>query len=162
MRTAPIEGRRADENRSDQELALSNPRRRPTQANCNRDLLLEISPYETDGGERVGKSPADVPSEILSLYYREKNPLKAIRARCLDCCCDSPTEVRKCSAVDCPSWPFRMGMNPFRAKRQFSDQQKREMAQRLSRKAIHGGTPAAANSSRVYSSTSNRKSQNQD
>ena len=98
------------------------------------DFLLEISPFQSDGGARVGKAPADVPSEILSLYYGEKNPLKALRGRCLDCCCGSPTEVRKCVAVDCPSWPFRMGVNPFRVRRQLSDKQKREMADRLVRR----------------------------
>ena len=90
---------------------------------CNRTCeatqgsdLLEISPYQADGGELIGKAPAEVPSEILSRYYRETNPLKAIRARCLDCCCGNASEVRKCVAVDCPSWPFRMGVNPFRQK----------------------------------------------
>ena len=35
----------------------------------------------------------------------------------LDCCCSVASEVRKCTAVACPSWPFRMGVNPFREKR---------------------------------------------
>jgi hypothetical protein len=78
-----------------------------------REDLLEPSPYGSDGGELVGKLPCEVPSQILSLYHGEKNPLKALRARCLDCCCDQPGEVRKCVAVECPSWPFRMGTNPF-------------------------------------------------
>ena len=34
---------------------------------------------------------------------------KAIRLKCLDCCCGQPAEVRKCPAVDCPLWRFRMG-----------------------------------------------------
>lgn len=34
---------------------------------------------------------------------------KAIRLKCLDCCCGQPSEVRKCPAVDCPLWRFRMG-----------------------------------------------------
>lgn len=33
----------------------------------------------------------------------------AIRARCLDCCCFQRTEVTKCTAYDCPLWPFRLG-----------------------------------------------------
>ena len=72
-----------------------------------------------------------MPSELLALYHREKNPLKAIRARCLDCCCGQPTEVRKCTAVNCPSWPFRMGTNPFREKRVLSAEQKAALAERL-------------------------------
>lgn len=42
-------------------------------------------------------------------------PLKAIRAKCLDCVCFQPSEVRKCPAKECPLWPFRMGRNPNRA-----------------------------------------------
>ena len=38
---------------------------------------------------------------------------KAIRAKCLDCCCGSPSEVARCHIVKCPLWPFRFGTNPF-------------------------------------------------
>jgi hypothetical protein len=82
--------------------------------------LREVSPFPTDGGELIGKDPRKVPLPILSRYHSEKNPLKALRARCLDCCCGVATEVRKCTAVNCPSWPFRMGKNPFRKKRDFN------------------------------------------
>ena len=34
---------------------------------------------------------------------------KAIRLKCLDCCAYQPAEVRKCPAVNCPLWRFRMG-----------------------------------------------------
>ena len=34
---------------------------------------------------------------------------KAIRLKCLDCCCGQPSEVRKCPAENCPLWRFRMG-----------------------------------------------------
>ncbi len=95
--------------------------------------LLEISGHEADGGELVGRRPSEVSSEILSGYYAEKNPLRALRARCLDCCCGSTSEVRKCVAVDCPSWPFRMGTNPFRKKRTMLVEQKRAMSERLAK-----------------------------
>lgn len=42
-------------------------------------------------------------------------PLRAIRAKCLDCCCDSPKEVKLCPSQNCPLWPFRFGHNPARA-----------------------------------------------
>ena len=95
--------------------------------------LRQLSPFPGDGGELIGKHPDEVPLEILSRYHGEKNPLKALRARCLDCCCHQPKEVRKCSAVSCSSWPFRMGANPFREKRVLSPEQKQEMVDRLSR-----------------------------
>ena len=34
---------------------------------------------------------------------------KAIRLKCLDCCCGQPAEVRRCPAQDCPLWRYRMG-----------------------------------------------------
>src|SRR6476469_10033616 len=93
--------------------------------------FLEISPYQADEGELIGKHPNEVPSQFLSLKFRAQNPLKAIRERCFDCCCGNAAEVRKCVAIDCPSWPFRMGTNPFRKKRELTAQQKRERKVRL-------------------------------
>ena len=61
-------------------------------------------------------------------------PLKAIREKCLDCCCYQLAEVRECGAERCPLYPFRMGKNPYRIKRQLSDEQKQALAQRLSKK----------------------------
>jgi hypothetical protein len=98
-----------------------------------RDDFLEISPFQADEGELIGKHPSDVPLEILSLKFRAQNPLTAIREKCLDCCCGNAAEVRKCVAVDCPSWPFRMGTNPFRKKRELSAEQKCERAARLTK-----------------------------
>lgn len=41
-------------------------------------------------------------------------PLKAIRLKCLDCCCGSPKEVKQCPAEKCQLHPFRLGKNPRR------------------------------------------------
>ena len=57
----------------------------------------------------------------------------ALRARCLDCCCGQASEVRKCVSVECRSWPFRMGVNPFRQKRVLSAEQRQAMAERLAK-----------------------------
>lgn len=38
-------------------------------------------------------------------------PIKAIRAKCLDCSEDKK-EVRYCPAESCPLWPYRMGRRP--------------------------------------------------
>jgi hypothetical protein len=62
--------------------------------------LRQPSPFPGDEGELIGKDPREVPLGILSRYHGEKNPLKALRARCLDCC-GSASEVRKCAAVAC-------------------------------------------------------------
>jgi len=58
------------------------------------------------------------------------SPLKAIRAKCLDCCCDQTTEVKLCPASTCPLYPFRFGKNPFR-KRELTDEQREALCQRL-------------------------------
>lgn len=48
---------------------------------------------------------------------------KAIRQKCLDCCCGQANEVRMCPATNCPLWNFRMGKEigenvPKRTKKQ--------------------------------------------
>ncbi len=39
-------------------------------------------------------------------------PLKAIRAKCVDCSGDNTHEVRHCPATDCPLHVFRHGQRP--------------------------------------------------
>ena len=41
-------------------------------------------------------------------------PLKAIRRKCLDCCCGSSSEVKLCTVDQCALWPYRFGRNPNR------------------------------------------------
>ncbi len=43
------------------------------------------------------------------------SPLKAIRAKCLDCSCYQPKEIRNCHIIDCPLYAYRMGKNPNRS-----------------------------------------------
>ena len=64
----------------------------------------------------VGRDPNQMTAEELAaLGHSAMSPLKALRLRCIDCCAGSSLEVRLCTAVSCPSWPFRMGRNPWRA-----------------------------------------------
>ena len=46
-----------------------------------------------------------------------RTPVKAIRAKCLDCTDGSPKAVRECE-VPCPLYPFRMNTNPNCRRRQ--------------------------------------------
>ena len=41
-----------------------------------------------------------------------ETPIKAIRKKCLDCTCNQYEEIRYCTAVDCPLYPYRMGRRP--------------------------------------------------
>ena len=59
------------------------------------------------------------------------SPLKAIRAKCLDCCCGSWKEVEDCTCEEtCPIWHFRYGKNPY-IKRTLTDEQKRKLTEQL-------------------------------
>ena len=53
---------------------------------------------------------------------KPQSPIKAIRAKCLDCCCGSANEVRLCTIPDCALYPYRFGKNPF--KRPLSEEEK--------------------------------------
>ncbi len=62
-----------------------------------------------------------------------KSPLKAIRAKCLECSGDYINEVRECPITDCPLYAFRFGKNPYLAGRKISEEQKAEMLKNLKR-----------------------------
>ena len=39
-------------------------------------------------------------------------PIKAIRAKCLDCSCGQFKEVRECTVKNCPLYSYRNGHRP--------------------------------------------------
>lgn len=39
-------------------------------------------------------------------------PIKAIRAKCLDCCAGQNNEVKLCPVEKCPLYPYRFGHRP--------------------------------------------------
>ena len=61
------------------------------------------------------------------------NPVKAIRAKCLDCCCGNQAEVKSCTVSNCPHHDFRFGKNPYRAKRELTEEQKQALVDRLAK-----------------------------
>lgn len=42
----------------------------------------------------------------------KRTPLKAIRAKCLDCVCGQLLEINKCHIKECPLWEYRRGKRP--------------------------------------------------
>jgi len=74
------------------------------------------------GGVRSGRDPRDMArNELIQTGHlgtgrTETSPIKAIRAKCVDCCAGQLAEVRNCTATECPLWAFRMGVNPFYGK----------------------------------------------
>ena len=99
-----------------------------------KSVLLERSPYEIDGGELIGRDPRKISEADWSLAGIEADtPMAVMRAKCLDCCAGQESEIRKCVAIACAIWPYRMSANPFRAKRSMTDEQRAEAGDRLKR-----------------------------
>ena len=59
------------------------------------------------------------------------NPVKAIRAYCVECTCGSTVEVKCCPIDRCPLHPFRFGKNPFRQQREMTEEQRKALGDRL-------------------------------
>lgn len=76
-----------------------------------------------------GVSPFDLTSEQLcEIGHAPISPMKAIKLKCLDCCCGNWGEVKACTAIKCPLWPFRMGKNRWRVP--MSEERRQEMSER--------------------------------
>lgn len=70
---------------------------------------------------------ADVREENAS----PRNPVKAIRLKCRDCTNNQITEIDNCPVKQCALYPFRFGKNPYREKRELSEEQKKAAGERL-------------------------------
>jgi hypothetical protein len=42
----------------------------------------------------------------------KRTPIKAIRAKCIDCTNGQNVEIRECPITGCPLWEYRMGHRP--------------------------------------------------
>lgn len=60
-------------------------------------------------------------------------PLRAIRAKCIDCSAGSIKEVRECVMLDCPLYPYRLGKSPNRKPRILTDEEREQLRQRMAR-----------------------------
>jgi hypothetical protein len=75
--------------------------------------LLTISPHEADAGNLIGRDPRTLTAAEFEQHLpNAKTGMKAIRAKCLDCAGGVQSEVSKCTAINCPLWPLRMGGQP--------------------------------------------------
>lgn len=62
-------------------------------------------------------------------------PVQAIKAKCLDCTCGQREEVKLCPITDCPLYAFRLGNNPNRKQREYTEEQKAVLKERGKRLA---------------------------
>ena len=58
-------------------------------------------------------------------------PLRAIRAKCVNCSAWSMKEVRECVMLDCPLYPYRLGKSPNRKPRILTDEEREALRQRM-------------------------------
>ena len=99
----------------------------------NREWLDTLTePFQ---GRRAGRDPMDIPVATLTAAGHGPRrtfavvqalgdiPLPAgireyadLRRICLDCA-ETVGDVRRCSVIDCPVWPYRMGRNPHNPQR---------------------------------------------
>lgn len=71
------------------------------------------------------KKTIDVRDELP----KTTSPLRAIRLKCIDCCGGSMKEVERCDIVKCPLHAFKAGKNPYRKKRELTEEQKARLAE---------------------------------
>ena len=67
------------------------------------------------------------------LVEKKITPIKAIREKCMDCCCWQINEVRECLSEECALHPFRMGKTGTHANkgRVLSEEQKKLLQESL-------------------------------
>jgi hypothetical protein len=99
-------------------------------------------------GYPAGRDPREMTrGELREAGHETMSPLQALRAHCLDCCAQQAKKVALCSAVGCPSWPFRMGADPWRKP---ASEARREAARKVmtklnARRRNRDGTGATGN-----------------
>lgn len=59
-----------------------------------------------------------------------RNVLRAIKLKCLDCSTYNINEIKECPVKNCPLYPFRLGKNPFR-KRELSEEERTKLSERM-------------------------------
>jgi hypothetical protein len=75
-------------------------------------------------GEYGGRDPRLINSQEYADWGIYPAPLLAvIRANCAECVNGSVAEIRRCRAITCQFWPYRMGTNPFRQRVEMTPEQ---------------------------------------
>lgn len=70
-------------------------------------------------------------NDTTSTNPNPASPLKAIRAKCLDCSCGSSNEVKLCPVTKCALYPFRFGKNPYRKHREYTPDELEQLRARM-------------------------------
>ena len=99
----------------------------------------ELSEEELDQPLRkLPDAPLEYTGEVI------KSILRAVRKKCLDCCCYQENEVKLCPSTNCTLFPFRLGRNPHNKKKSSMTTEQKEVASNRLRsywnKKKNGGT----------------------
>lgn len=70
---------------------------------------------------------------LMEPQYSKANIYRAIRAKCLDCCCNQTVEITNCSAKGCPLRPYRFGAASARIIRRAYEQKEKQAADIVSK-----------------------------
>jgi hypothetical protein len=87
-------------------------------------------------------------AELTAMGRPPISRANAIRQNCLNCCCGSAAEVRRCHMLSCPMWPFRMGTDPYHVREVSAERRAalvatgQRLAARRQAKQPHGGAAA--------------------
>ena len=52
-------------------------------------------------------------ASLRELGHGKRSLIKVIRSMCLDCMGGAYSEIKLCTSIGCPLWPYRMGSNPY-------------------------------------------------
>ena len=58
------------------------------------------------------------------------SPLDAIKEMCIDCCGGEKSWVKECTSPNCALYEFRLGKNPYRKSREYTEEQKEKLKER--------------------------------
>lgn len=88
-------------------------RRARTKAETKEEKVEVVEEVAQEAAEK----PAVDDAERIIAKYRERatSPLKAIRAKCVECMGGYIAEINRCTSTLCPLYPLRMGKNTFHA-----------------------------------------------
>lgn len=62
---------------------------------------------------------------------KSTSPLEAIKDFCMECCGYQRDEVKTCSAPMCPLYEFRLGKNPYRKTKDYTEEELEKMRERI-------------------------------
>ena len=80
---------------------------------------------------KAGRDPRKMSVAVLNVLGHEERPLlHVIRENCKECQGGAEAEVRRCANIQCPFWPYRMNVNPFR-RREMTPEQRAAAGERL-------------------------------